>query len=306
MGLIRATKIKKILYFYSMNYYELILSLTPNTEINRDVASAVLADIGFESFVETDRGIDAYIPESLYSEEALAETLQSLPLIDTHVQYHIEFIKEKDWNEEWEKNFFQPIYIDNKVVIHSSFHQDVPPAEYDIVIDPKMAFGTGHHQTTELMISYLADLEVHDKSFLDMGCGTAVLAILARMKGARPVTAIDNDEWAYRNALENIRLNNTPDIKVQLGDASLLGDEQYDFIFANINRNILLNDIHSYASCMSPGASLYMSGFYSEDMEAIIQEGAKSGLGFISYKTKDNWVALHLVLHSIKTLSGFN
>lgn len=276
-----------------MNYYELKLTLTPNTETNRDVASAILAEIGFESFVESERGLDAFVSEKNYSEEALAEVLQSLPLVDTRVQYHVEFIKGQDWNEEWEKNFFQPILIHDEVVIHSSFHQDIPELKYDIVIDPKMAFGTGHHQTTSLMVSYLLEADAAGKSFLDMGCGTAVLAILARMKGARPVVAIDIDEWAYENSLENIRLNNTPDIQVLLGDASLLGEDRYDIIFANINRNILLADIPTYASCMHEKAALYMSGFYEEDIPAILEVCESNGLRFISHKGKDNWVAVH-------------
>ncbi|MDL2257395.1 50S ribosomal protein L11 methyltransferase, partial [Bacteroidales bacterium OttesenSCG-928-I14] len=169
-----------------MNYYELKISLNPNTETNRDILSAILGEIGFESFVESESGLDAYVSEQTYSEEAIAEVLSNLPLIDTHVQYHTEFIKGQDWNEEWEKNFFQPIIIEDQCVIHSSFHKDIPTLTYDIVIDPKMAFGTGHHQTTSLMVSHLLSLDVKGRSFLDMGCGTAVLAILAAMKGAQP------------------------------------------------------------------------------------------------------------------------
>jgi ribosomal protein L11 methyltransferase len=276
-----------------MNYYELKLTLIPNTEINRDIMAALLAEIGFESFVESDKGMDAYVPEKLYSEEKIAELLETLPLPDTSVKYHIELVKSRDWNEEWEKNFFQPIIIDNQVVIHSSFHQNIPELPYDIVIDPKMAFGTGHHSTTTLMVSYLLELDLQNKSFLDMGCGTAVLAILAKMKGAGPVTAIDIDEWAYENSLENIRLNHTPTINVELGDADLLGKNRYDIIFANINRNILLNDIPVYASCMHSGSSLFMSGFYREDRNVIREKCTEHQLQFVGYKEKDDWVAVH-------------
>ena len=276
-----------------MNYYVLKIALNPNTEVSRDILSALLADIGFESFVESDSGIEAFVQEKLYSEEAIAEVLEHLPLENTNVRYHIEFIEGKDWNEEWEKNFFHPILIDNQCIIHSSFHTDIPQVPYDIVINPKMAFGTGHHATTSLMVSYLLPLDLKNKSFLDMGCGTAVLAILARMKGANPVTAIDIDEWAYENALENIELNNTPDIKVELGDAKLLGKENYDIIFANINRNILLEDISTYSIYISKEGSLYVSGFYQEDMDIIIAECKKNRLNFVSYKEKNNWVAVH-------------
>ena len=277
-----------------MNYYELKSIIHPNTEANRDIVSASLAEIGFESFVESDKGVDAFIPEKLFSVDNITDVLNNLPLPDISVEYDIEYVKSQDWNEEWEKNFFQPIIIKDQVVIHSSFHKDIPKLPYDIVIDPKMAFGTGHHATTSLMVSYLLELELSQKSFLDMGCGTAVLAILARMKGAHPVTAIDIDEWAYENALENIRLNNTPSIDVQLGDAGLLGKDKYDIIFANINRNILLNDISVYTSCMCSGASLFMSGFYLEDKESIIEECQKHSLQFISYKEQNNWTAIEV------------
>lgn len=276
-----------------MDYYELKVTLTPNTEINRDILSALLAEIGFESFMESEKGLDAFVQAKLYSEEKLSEVLESLPLPDTTISYHIEFIKSKDWNEEWEKNFFQPIIINDQVVIHSSFHTDIPMLPYDIIIDPKMAFGTGHHSTTGLMVSYLLELNLSGKSFLDMGCGTAVLAILAKMKGANPVTAIDIDEWAYENSLENIRLNNTPDIRVQWGDASLLGKDLYDFIFANINRNILLSDIPVYASCMLSGSSLFMSGFYQEDIGVIREKCKANQLEFVSFKEQNNWSAVH-------------
>ncbi|MDR0799250.1 MAG: 50S ribosomal protein L11 methyltransferase, partial [Dysgonamonadaceae bacterium] len=156
-----------------MNYYELKLSILPNTEINRDVLSAVLADAGFESFVESERGLDAYISGKNYDEEKLAETLANLPLPNTSIQYRIEEIPDQNWNETWEKHFFEPIVIDQQVVIHSSFHIDVPLLPYDVTIDPKMAFGTGHHATTNLMVSYLLELDLNGKSCLDMGCGTA-------------------------------------------------------------------------------------------------------------------------------------
>lgn len=279
-----------------MDYYELKIVLNPNTEENRDIISALLAEIGFESFIESESGLNAFVSQKDYSEEAVAEVLQTLPLPNTQVKYHIEYIQSRDWNEEWEKNFFQPIIIGDQVVVHSSFHQDIPNLKYDIVIDPKMAFGTGHHQTTSLMMSYLLDLDVSEKSFLDMGCGTGVLAILAKMKGSGLTTAIDIDEWAYENALENIRLNNTSNIRVKLGDATILSKDIYNIIFANINRNILLNDISAYVSCMQSDSQLFMSGFYTEDIEAIRDECTKNGLTFVSFKEKDNWAAVHFSL----------
>ncbi len=278
-----------------MNYYEIKFNIEPNTEANRDVLAAVLAEIGFESFTENSGGIDAYVSEKLYDEEKIKVCIIDFPLENTKLSYTASFIETKDWNEEWEKNFFQPIIIKDQCVIHSSFHENIPILPYDIVIDPKMAFGTGHHETTSLMISFLLDTDVRNKSFLDMGCGTAVLAILAKMKGAQPVIAIDIDEWAYNNSIENIRLNNTEDIDIRLGGAELLGKEKFDVIYANINRNILLNDMRIYASCMKSGAELYMSGFYKEDMEIIKEECVKNNLQFISYLEKNNWVAINVI-----------
>jgi len=274
-----------------MNYIELKILLNPNTEVNRDITSALLAEIGFESFMETETGLNAYIAEKPFSEEAVEDVLKNIPLRDVANKYEMELIKCRDWNEEWEKNFFQPIVIQNQVIIHSSFHKDIPHYPYDIVIDPKMAFGTGHHSTTSMMVSYLLEQNLEGKSLLDMGCGTAVLAILAHKKGARPVMAIDNDEWAYENSLENIRINRASGIQVKLGDANLLGKERYDFIFANINRNILLNDIPVYAACMNPKASLFMSGFYEEDLSFISEVCQKYSLKLADYKDDNRWVA---------------
>ena len=279
-----------------MNYYELKIVLSPNTETNRDVLAALLAEIGFESFTESENGLDAYVSEKNYSEEAISGLISDIPLIDTEISYSANYVEAQDWNEEWEKNFFQPIIIDDKCVIHSSFHKDIPTLSYDIVIDPKMAFGTGHHETTSLMVSYLLQTELENKSFLDMGCGTAVLAILAKMRNSGRTLAIDNDEWAYQNSLENVQLNHTEEVEVLLGDAGLLGKEKFDIIFANINRNILLNDIHIYVSCLNPGGELYMSGFYTEDLDIISEECKKNGLRLIDNKVKNNWTAARFCL----------
>jgi len=274
-----------------MNYIELKISLTPNTEVNRDVISGLLAEIGFESFVESKNGLDAYIAEKSFSEDDVKDILENFPIPGVAVQYKMERIQSRNWNEEWEKNFFEPIIIQNRVVIHSSFHKDIPPMPYDIVIDPKMAFGTGHHSTTALMVAYLLEQNLEEKALLDMGCGTAVLAILAHKKGAKPVVAIDNDEWAYENSLENIRINQALDIQVRLGDANLLWKQRFDFIFANINRNILLNDIPMYAACLNQGGSLFMSGFYMEDLPAISEACQKQSLELTDHKEDNRWAA---------------
>jgi len=278
-----------------MNYIEIKTFLTPNTEVFREIISALLSEIGFESFMESETGLNAYITEELFSEEAVDNLINNLPLQGVSVRYEVNQIKSRNWNEEWEKNFFQPIIIQNQVIIHSSFHKDIPPLTYNIVIDPKMSFGTGHHSTTAMMVSYMLEQNLDGKSLLDMGCGTAVLAILAYMKGARPVVAIDNDEWAYNNSLENISINGASGIQVKLGDANLLGAERYDFIFANINRNILLNDIPAYASCMHTGASLFLSGFYEDDLCLISEVCQKYSLKFAGNKTDNRWVAARFI-----------
>ena len=279
-----------------MKYFEVTFTAQPCNEIVTDVISAITAEIGFESFVECEGGVKAYIQQSLFDEETLKSVLADFPIPDTNVSYTIFEPEDKDWNEEWEKNFFQPIVIDNRCVIHSTFHKDYPKAEYDIVINPQMAFGTGHHETTSSILGELLDADLKGKSVLDMGCGTSILAILASMRGAAKVTAIDIDDWCVNNSRDNIALNNINNITVELGDASLLeGREPIDVIIANINRNILLNDMHAYVSCMHSGSEIYMSGFYVQDIDAIREKGESLGLKFVHYREKNNWVAVKLV-----------
>lgn len=276
-----------------MKYLEFIFHTEPCTEVVNDVLSAVLGEVGFESFVEQEGGIAAYIQTSLYDEEALKSALDSFPLADTTLTYTYKEAEDKDWNEEWEKNFFQPIVIGNRCVIHSTFHHDVPQAEYDIVINPQMAFGTGHHETTSLIIGELLEADLQGKALLDMGCGTSILAILARMRDAAPCTAIDIDEWCVRNSLENIELNHVDSISVFQGDASILPDKgPFDVVIANINRNILLNDMKHYVARMNPGARLFMSGFYTDDIPAIREEAERNGLRFVHHKEKNRWAAV--------------
>lgn len=279
-----------------MKYLEVTFTTHPCNETVNDVVSALAGDIGFESFVECEGGIQAYIQQALFNKEVLDEMISEFPIPNAKVEYTVKEAEDKNWNEEWEKNFFQPIIIGNRCVIHSTFHQDVPKAEYDIVINPQMAFGTGHHETTSLIIEELLDSELKDKSLLDMGCGTSILAILARMRGARPCTAIDIDEWCVRNSIENIELNHVDDIAVSQGDASsLTGKGPFDVIIANINRNILLNDMKQYVACMHTDSELYMSGFYVDDIAAIREEAEKNGLTFVHYKEKNRWAEVKFV-----------
>lgn len=280
-----------------MKYFEVTFSVNPCNETATDILSALIAETGFESFVECEGGMQAYVQQSLFDEDALKSIIADFPVPGTEITYTITEPEDKDWNEEWEKNFFQPIVIDNRCVIHSTFHKDYPKAEYDIVINPQMAFGTGHHETTSSILGELLDADLKGKSVLDMGCGTSILAILASMRGADPVTAIDIDDWCVNNSRDNIALNNINNITVELGNASLLeGRKPFDVIIANINRNILLNDMAAYTACMHKGSEIYMSGFYVQDIDAIRSKGESLGLKFVHYREKNNWAAVKLIM----------
>ena len=280
-----------------MKYFEVTFTTEPCNEIVTDVISAMAGEIGFESFVEWEKGVQAYIQQSLFDEEALKGMVSDFPLPDTYITYTIQEAEDKDWNEEWEKNFFQPIVIGDRCCIHSTFHKDTPKTEYEILINPQMAFGTGHHETTSSIICELLDADLQGKSVLDMGCGTSILAILASMRGANPVTAIDIDDWCVNNSRDNIALNGITNITVELGDANLLeGRAPFDVIIANINRNILLADMPQYAACMHSGSELYMSGFYLEDIPAIREKAESLGMTFVHHREKNNWVAVKFVM----------
>lgn len=279
-----------------MKYFEFKFSTNPCNDTINDTLAYLLGEIGFESFVENEDGLLAYIQCSVCDEAAVQSSLATFPIADTEITYTFGEAEDKNWNEEWEKNYFQPIVIDNRCVIHSTFHKDVPQAKYDIVINPQMAFGTGHHETTSLILAELLDCKLEDKSLLDMGCGTSILAILARMRGARPCTAIDIDEWCVRNSIENIELNKVDDIAVSQDDATALsGKGPFDIVIANINRNILLNDMKCYSDCMHPGSELYMSGFYVSDIPVIRQKAEALGLQFVYHKEKNNWAMVKFV-----------
>lgn len=280
-----------------MKYLEVTFTTHPCNETVNDVVSALAGDIGFESFVECEGGIQAYIQQALFNKEVLDEMISEFPIPNAKVEYTVKEAEDKNWNEEWEKNFFQPIIIGDRCVIHSTFHHDIPQADYDIVINPQMAFGTGHHETTSLIIGELLDNNLQGKSLLDMGCGTSILAILARMRGAAPCTAIDIDEWCVRNSLENIELNGVDRISVFQGDASALeGKGPFDVVIANINRNILLNDMKQYVRCMRSGSELYMSGFYVDDIPVIQAEAERNGLRFVHHREKNRWAAVKFAL----------
>ncbi len=271
-----------------MNYIE--LSIISRKQSYNDIIIAELSNAGFESFSEDKNQIFAYIPVNEF-DKFIFENLRIL-----HDKKFVEDsstteIIEKNWNEVWESNF-EPILINNKCSVRAPFHKKPDDVEYDIIIEPKMSFGTGHHETTAMMITLLLESELKGKKVLDMGCGTAVLAILSEKSGADEVIAIDNDEWAYNNSVENIEKNNSQIIKVMLGDVGLLEYTDYfELIIANINRNVLLNDIPYYSKCLKKGATLLMSGFYTEDIEIINKKASQFKLELKRYIQNNNWAA---------------
>lgn len=277
-----------------MKYIQVQFVCDPDREMVKDVLAAMLADIGFETFEQVAGGLDAYIPAPLYSAQKIAELLVALPL-EAHISWKYHELEDRNWNEEWEKHYFKPILIGDDCLIHSSFHLPERQAKYNITIDPKMAFGTGHHQTTGLILKEILSMDLEGKWVLDMGCGTAVLAILASMKGADSVTAIDIDEWACNNARENVQLNGISNISVLSGGAELLGNKRFDVIFANINRNVLLQDIPLYDSVLKEGGHIIMSGFYQEDIPLICEKGEEAGWRYHSFAEMNQWVAVTFV-----------
>jgi len=268
-----------------IGYYFTVEPLVPAVEI----LIAELGYAGFESFVETENGVTAYIQKEDWNSNIL-EDVQILSSDEFKITYTFDEIEQTNWNEEWEKNF-QPIVVDGVCTVRAPFH-DIPKTKYDIVIEPKMSFGTGHHETTHMMIQHILNNDFKNKSVLDMGCGTGVLAILAEMKGATKIDAIDIDNWCYINSLENVERNNCKHISVYEGDASLLNGKTYDIIIANINRNILLADMSKYAACLEKGGLLFLSGFYNQDIPIIEEECSKYGLKLKESFEKNKWVSL--------------
>ena len=276
------------------DYTEVRIDMSPCNETMTDVMAALLCEHGYESFVPDENGMTAYIKLEDFDKKVLDEVTAELPF-DTSVTVKCETVEGRDWNPCMEKNYFKPITVDGKCVIHSSFHTDIPSMPYDIVIDPKMAFGTGHHQTTTLIILRLLELPLEGSSVIDMGTGTGILAILAAMRGAGPVTAIEIDEFAHVNAVENVSLNRHPEINVVLGDASALaGVEPVDLFLANINRNIIVGDLQVYASRLKEGGTMLLSGFYEDDIAIVLDEARKHGLEYVGHTVLERWSCLEL------------
>jgi ribosomal protein L11 methyltransferase len=270
-----------------MEYQKITLSLVPDNEANRDILMATLGEVGYESFVENETQIEAYIQSDFWDESTL-ESLETYGMYE--IEWQSESVPDQNWNEEWEKNYFQPLMIADKCLVRAPFHTDYPKAEFEIVIEPKMAFGTGNHETTSQMMEEILMLELSEKIVLDMGCGTGILAMLASMMGAKKITAIDIDKWAFESTVENCSLNNCNNVDAYMGDASLLSDQKFDVIFANIHKNILIQDIAKYNQVLNNEGVILMSGFYSEDLHDINAAAISLGWEHLKHSLRNNWV----------------
>lgn len=276
-----------------MNYKELVFKIASSEAYHADILIAALGEINYDTFEETEDGFKAYISEMDFNEDLLKSALQHFT--DFGFSYTVNHVEQQNWNEVWESNF-EPIEIKDQVYVRATFHKPKPQFKYEIVIDPKMSFGTGHHQTTAMIMEYLLETNVVGKSMLDMGCGTAILAILASKLGAKSLMAIDYDPVCYDSTLENASLNNINNLKALCGSKEVIPNEQYDIILANINRNILLDQIERYAEALVNGGAIFFSGFYEEpDLQMIKDEAGKYGINYVSHKKKDLWVAAKFI-----------
>lgn len=271
-----------------MNYLAYTFS-NPSNENLKDMFMELLGEIGFDSFMDTDDGFTAYCTEPTFDKEGLDELLQMEQLADVQV-INRELIPDQDWNATWEASY-EPAIIDETCRIRAPFHEPDSSYKYDLCIEPKMSFGTAHHETTSQIIKLMLAENFKDKDVLDMGSGTGVLAILAKKLGSATTVAIDNDEWAYRNALDNIKMNDENDIIVELGDANSLNNRQFDIIIANINRNILLRDMKEYVKCLKKNGKIFFSGFYEADLVLIRKEAERLGLSYSNHVKKNEWTA---------------
>ncbi len=277
-----------------MDYLKVALTFDKIEEYQQDLLIAALADIGFDTFEESEGGVDAFIVATEFNEVSLNDVLTSFEG-DFAYKYDVVKIESENWNEEWEKNF-NPLIISDNCYVRATFHEPQPQYEYEIVVDPKMAFGTGHHQTTTMMMRYILEAELTDKVVLDMGAGTGILGILASKRGAKEIVAIDNDEVCYRSAIENAALNKISNLRSLCGSKDTIPEREFDVILANINRNILLDQIESYSTALVSEGNIYFSGFYEDpDLDMIKIHCANFGLNYIHHKKIDNWVAAKFV-----------
>ncbi len=277
-----------------MEYTKVSFSFTDIQEYQQDILIAELGDIGFDTFEDTETGFDAFILTNQFDEEQLKSILIGYG-DELHYTYVVSSIAPENWNEEWEKNF-SPLIINDDCYVRATFHEHQPQYKYEIVIDPKMAFGTGHHQTTTMMMLYILEADMQDKTILDMGAGTGILGILAAKRGAKDIVAIDNDEVCYRSAMENASLNEIDNLTSLCGSKDVIPQQEFDVILANINRNILLDQIESYAAVLKQGGAIYFSGFYeTPDLDMIKAHCAKFSINYVDHKKMGDWVATKFV-----------
>lgn len=280
-----------------MKYFEVNFKIQPLSQDARDILAALAGDAGFETFEDTDEGLKGYVQQSLFDEEALHQTLQFFPMENIHIIYNVAEAEDKDWNEQWEQEGFEPIVIgDNQIIIHDGRHlPEQSTAQIAIEIDAHLAFGTGTHETTQMVCATLLEESLNDKNILDAGCGTGILGIAALKLGAKSVTAYDIDEWSSDNTRHNAVINQVDEhLKIHCGDASLLDtfEERFDYVLANINRNILLNDMERFRKVMSPQGTLIMSGFYTEDIPILEARGKELGLNLIHQRENNHWACI--------------
>jgi len=281
-----------------LNYYEFSFSVNTEEDFYQDLLINALGEAGFDTFEETPNGFNAFIPAHLFNQEELDNALMPYQeMFD--FSYEKQLIPQKNWNELWESNF-EPLIISDKCYVRATFHEPHPEYPYEIVIDPKMAFGTGHHQTTTMMMQYLLEEDIKGKRVLDMGCGTGILAILAEKLGADELVAIDYDPVCYDSTIENTNLNHCSNISALCGSKEVIPDKEFNIILANINRNILIDQIHRYSDVLKPGGILLVSGFYQEDIPLIVDESERHNLEFINFKSLSNWVSVKFIKQKLK------
>lgn len=270
-----------------MNYTELNLQLNP-LELFGEMLTYQLGEVGFEMFEDTPQGFKAYIQTANFNNDAVLEIIEGIKELNCEVSYTIQDIPWQNWNAEWEKNY-QPEIIGNKIYVRAEFHEANPSYPHEIIVQPRMAFGTGHHPTTSQVMEAMLDIDFKNKSLLDMGCGTGILAILGMQLGASSAYAIDYDPNSVDNSIENAQRNGYPQIEVALGSSELLEGKSYDIILANINRNIILNDLDKYATSLNAGGLLITSGYYTSDLSVIKNKAAEYHIDYLQHTSQNDW-----------------
>ncbi len=278
-----------------MSYIKVQTVINPFKEWIADILIADYANVGFESFESNSNGFDAYIPTKMFNKDYLYQIHKNYS--DFDIDFTESLIEEQNWNKVWEENYFQPLFISDDCVVRAPFHQPFPEVKHQIIIEPNMAFGTGNHETTMLMMHAILQNSMTNKSILDMGCGTGILSILSSMRGAKTITAVDIDQWAYNATQENSKINNIKNIKVIHGDVKEVKNKHFDIIFANIHKNIIISDLQYYSKCLNDDGVLLVSGFYENDLKDVLAEAEKYQLRFLEKWVRNDWTVAKLQYH---------